>query len=450
MTDARYRFERGVDPQSVMPGLDLATQMILKHCGGHPSKARVAGAMPDARESIPFDLGHVAALTGVTLDEAEIRTILETLGFTLSGKGRKLAVAPPSWRPDVHGPADLVEEVIRIAGLDRVEAVPLPRLHGVTQPVLTERQRRSRRARRALAARGMVEAVTWSFLPRDVARAFGGGADALELSNPISTDLSSMRPSLLPGLVTAVERNRNRGMADVALFELGQAYRGDAETDQFVAAAGVRAGTARVTGSGRHWDGKAEAVSAFDAKADAAAVLAALGVDASKAQITRDAPAWFHPGRSGTLRLGPKAVIAHFGELHPDTLRTLDVAGPVVAFEVFLDALPPEKRKSRARPALAAAELLPVRRDFAFVLDRKVAAGDVVKAAAGADRTLIQQVAVFDVFEGGQLAAEGKKSLAIEVTLQPVTATLTDREIDAVSQKIVADVKKATGGEIRG
>ena len=220
VTDARYRFERGVDPQSVMPGLDLATQMILKHCGGHPSKARVAGAIPDARESIPFDLGRVAALTGVTLDEAEIRTILETLGFTLSGKGRKLAVAPPSWRPDVHGPADLVEEVIRIAGLDRVKAVPLPRLHGVTQPVLTERQRRSRRARRALAARGMVEAVTWSILPRDVARAFGGGADALELSNPISTDLSSMRPSLLPGLVTAVERNRNRGMADVALFEL--------------------------------------------------------------------------------------------------------------------------------------------------------------------------------------------------------------------------------------
>ncbi len=449
VTDARYRFERGVDPQSVVPGLDLATQMILKHCGGHPTKSTMAGKMPDARETIAFDLGRVEKLTGVALTESEIRTILETLGFTLTGKGSKLAVAVPSWRPDVHGSADIVEEVIRIAGLDRVKATPLPRLHGVTQPVLTDRQKRSRRARRALAARGMVEAVTWSFLPRDVATAFGGGADALELANPISTDLSSMRPSLLPGLLTAVERNRNRGASDVALFELGQAYRGDGEADQFIAAAGVRAGSARVSGVGRHWDGQAETVTEFDAKADAVAAIAALGLDPAKAQITRDAPAWFHPGRSATLRLGPKAVLAHFGELHPDTLKALDVTGPVVGFEIFLDALPPEKKKSRARPALASADLLPVRRDFAFVLDRKVAASDVVKAAAGADKALIQSVTVFDVFEGGALAAEGKKSLAIEVTIQPVAATLTDKDIEALSQKIVADVKKATGGEIR-
>ena len=450
VTDARYRFERGVDPQTVMPGLDLATQMILKLCGGTPSKSRVAGGVPDKARSIGFDFARVEKLTGVKLPEGEIKAIFEALGFTITGKGSKLSVGVPSWRPDIHGAADLVEEVIRIAGLDRVTATPLPRLHGVTGPVLTERQKRTRRARRTLAARGMVEAVTWSFLPRHQAEAFGGGSEELELANPISTDLASMRPSLLPGLLAAVERNRNRGMADVALFELGQAYRGDTESDQFIAAAGVRAGTARTTGIGRNWDGKADLANEFDAKADALAVIAALGLDPAKAQITRDCPAWFHPGRSGTLRLGPKAVLAHFGELHPDALKALDVAAPVVAFEIFLEALPPEKKKSRARPQLAAADLLPLKRDFAFVLDRKVAAGEVVKAASGADKALIQSVSVFDVFDGGALAAEGKKSVAIEVTLQPVSATLTDKEIEAISAKIVADVKKATGGEIRG
>ena len=258
-------------------------------------------------------------------------------------------------------------------------------------PCSTEKQKRARRARRTLAARGLVEAVTWSFLPRAQAQAFGGGADAVELANPISTDLSSMRPSLLAGLLTAVERNRNRGFDDVALFELGQAYRGDKPEDQFQSAAGVRAGTAKIAGAGRHWDGKAEDAGVFDAKADAVAVLSALGLDVSKAQITRDAPAWFHPGRSGTLRMGPKMVLAHFGEIHPETLKALDVSAPVAGFEIFLDALPPEKKKSRAKPALAAADLLPVRRDFAFVLEKGVAAGDVIKAAAGADKALISQ-----------------------------------------------------------
>ncbi|MEE8252538.1 MAG: phenylalanine--tRNA ligase subunit beta, partial [Hyphomicrobium sp.] len=233
-------------------------------------------------------------------------------------------------------------------------------------------------------------------------------------------------------------------------FELGQAYRGDSPEDQYLAASGVRSGTARLMGSGRHWDSAAGEVDVFDAKADVFSVIGALGLDPNKAQITRDAPAWFHPGRSGTLRLGPKVVLAHFGEFHPETLRTLDVAPPAVGFEIFLDALPPEKRKSRAKAPLDAADLLPVRRDFAFVLDRSVAAGDVMRAAAGADRALIQDVSVFDVFSGGNLAEEGKKSLAIEVTLQPTVETLTDKDIDAVAQKVIAAVKKATGGEIRG
>jgi phenylalanyl-tRNA synthetase beta chain len=449
VTDARYRFERGVDPASVRPGLDLATGMILKFCGGEASKAKVAGKEPIENRVIPFDFARVVKLTGVKLTDAEISKILKALGFTIEGKSGAAKVTVPTWRPDVHGPADLVEEVVRIAGLDRIPATPLPRLDGVARPVLTEKQKRARRTRRLLAARGFVEAVTWSFIPKDQAARFGGGAPALDLANPISVDLSSMRPGLLPGLLTAVTRNRNRGVSDSALFELGQAYRGEKPEDQYVSAAGVRAGTARLSGSGRRWDGKAEAAGVFDVKADVFAALAALGFDATKAQIARDAPAWYHPGRSGTLKLGPKTVLAHFGEVHPATLAALDVEAPVAAFEIFLDALPPEKKKSRAKPALAASDLLPVTRDFAFIVPKDVAAGDVLKAAAASDKALIQSVSLFDVFEGGSLAAEGKKSIAIEVTIQPATETLTDQAIETITQKIVADVKKATGGELR-
>jgi len=450
VTDARYRFERGVDPESVMPGLDIATQMILKICGGKPSKATVAGRAPDTRQAIVFDLGRVAKLSGLVLPAGEIKTILEALGCVLVGDGDTVEVTPPSWRPDIHGSADLVEEVVRIAGIDRIPATALSRTSGVSRPVLTDTQKRARKARHLLAARGLVEAVTWSFLPRAQADAFAVGASVVELQNPISVDLAAMRPSLLPGLITAIARNRNRGFPDVAMFELGQAYRGDRPEDQYLSAAAVRAGTARPSGSGRNWDGRLDEVSLFDAKSDAVAALAALGVDAAKAQVTRDAPPWYHPGRSGTLRLGPKTVLAYFGEINPRTLAALDVAGPVVACEVFLEALPPEKRKGRAKAPFAQSDLLPVRRDFAFVLDQAVNAGDVVKAALGADKALIAAVSVFDVFEGGALAAEGKKSVAIEVTLQPASETLTDKDIEAISQKVIAEVKKSTGGEIRG
>lgn len=449
VTDARYRFERGVDPATVLPGLDLATDMILKLVGGEPSRARVAGKPPRPDLKIDFDSSLVERLTGLQLKPVAIKTILEALGCEVTGKGTSLKVAVPSWRPDIHGPADLVEEVTRIHGIDKVPSTPLPRLTGVGRPVLTSGQRRASRARRTLAARGLVEAVTWSFIPKSEAHTFGGGETDLALANPISTELSNMRPSLLPGLLTAVQRNRNRGFAEVGLFELGQAYAGAAAADQRIVAAGVRSGTARLLGHGRHWDATAEVVNAFDAKADVAAVLDAVGLDPRRLMIAKDAPAWYHPGRSGVIRLGPKVALAHFGELHPRTLAALDVESPVVGFEVFLDALPPQKKKSRARPPLDQTDLLPVRRDFAFLLDAGVAAGDVVKAAQGADE-LVVDVSVFDVFAGGSLANEGKKSLAIEVTLQPVSATMTDSEIDAVSQKVITAVGKATGGEIRG
>ncbi|MFT3733241.1 MAG: phenylalanine--tRNA ligase subunit beta [Hyphomicrobium sp.] len=449
VTDARYRFERGVDPASERPGLDLATDMIMKFCGGEASKAKVAGKEPIEERVIAFDFAHVEKLSGVKLKDAEISDILKALGFTIAGKPNAAKVTVPTWRPDVHGPADLVEEVVRIAGLDRIPATPLPRDEGITRAVLTEKQKRARRARRLLAARGFVEAVTWSFITKDQAVHFGGGTPALDLANPISVDMSSMRPGLLPGLLTSVTRNRNRGAADVALFELGQAYRGEKPEDQYLSAAGVRAGTAHFTGSGRHWDGNAAPVGVFDVKADVLAALSALGIDPAKAQITRDAPHWYHPGRSGALKLGPKTVLAYFGEVHPATLKALDVEAPVSAFEIFLDALPPEKKKSRAKAPLTASDLLPVTRDLAFIVAKDVAAGDVVKAAVNSDKVLIRAVNVFDVFEGGSLAAEGKKSIAIEVTIQPATETLTDQAIETITQKIITDVKKATGGELR-
>jgi phenylalanyl-tRNA synthetase beta chain len=447
-SDARYRFERGVDPAFIEPGLDLATAMMLEVAGGSPSKARIAGAPPRGATVISFQIKLVEKLCGVALSEVQIRSTLEALGFAIQGKGPTVEVRAPSWRPDIHAAADLVEEVIRIFGLDKVGSAPLSRVSGVARPVLTEGQRRSRRARRTLAGRGMVEAVTWSFIAPDIAKAFGGGQEGLKLANPISSEMSSMRPSLLPGLLAAVHRNRNRGFADIGLFEVGQAYRGAEPDDQFVAASGVRAGAAVLSGSGRHWTGAAKAADVFDAKADVFALLADLGFDATKAQIVREAPAWFHPGRSAALKLGPKTTLAHFGEVHPQTLKTSGIAGPVAAFEVFLGALPQQKRKGLARSAAHAADLLPVRRDFAFVLDAKVPAADVVRAAHAADKKLIAEVSVFDLFEGQSLG-DNKKSLALEVTLQPRERTLTDAEIEAVAAKVIAEVRKATGGEIR-
>jgi phenylalanyl-tRNA synthetase beta chain len=449
VTDARYRFERGVDPASERPGLDLATAMILEFCGGEPSKVKVAGKEPIEERVISFNFGRVEKLSGVKLSDKEINDTLKHLGFAISGKPDAAKVTVPTWRPDVHGPADLVEEVVRIAGLDRIPATPLPRVDGIARSVLTDKQKRARRARRLLASRGFVEAVTWSFIPKEQATHFGGGAPELDLGNPISIEMSSMRPSLLPGLLTAVTRNRNRGASDVALFELGQAYRGEQPADQYLSAAGVRAGTAILSGAGRHWNGNAKSVTAFDVKADVYAALSALGIDPTKAQITREAPHWYHPGRSGALKLGPKAVLAYFGEVHPATLKALDVEAPVSAFEIFIDALPPEKKKSRAKPALAVSDLLPVTRDLAFIVPKDVAAGDVVKAAANADKALVRAVNVFDVFEGGSLAADGKKSIAIEITIQPATETLTDQAIESITQKIISDVRKATGGDLR-
>jgi phenylalanyl-tRNA synthetase beta chain len=448
-SDARYRFERGVDPDFVLPGLELATRMVLDICGGTPSTIGMAGKLPKSNAPFDFPKGLVERLTGIDVPKAEINRILSALGIEKFRKGAAHQLKPPPWRPDLVQAVDVVEEIVRIIGIDRIPATPMPRSAGVARPVLTEAQLRQRCVRRVLAARGLVEAVTWSFISLDQASLFGGGQAELLLTNPISTELAQMRPSLLPGLVTAAQRNRDRSFGDGALFELGQAYRGAKPEDQYVAAAGVRFGLSALAGSGRDWSGNAGAADVFAAKADAVAALASLGLDQASLTVTREAPDWFHPGRSGALKLGPKVTLGVFGELHPDMLAKLRLEAPIAGFELYLDAVLPTKRKSLTRPALDASDLQAVSRDFAFLVNADVVAGDVVRAAAGADRTLVTDVGVFDVFTGKGVP-EGKKSLAIAVTLQPRDKTLTDAEIDVVAAKIVAAVIKTTGGELRG
>ncbi len=434
-----------------MPGLELATRMVIDLCGGTPSEVFLAGEIPHPVEVIEFPVSEVKRLGGIDPSMAEVSEIFAALGFMAKPhrSDGTLSVTVPSWRPATTIKADLVDEVVRIIGVDRVPPAPLTRDPGTLEPLLTLIQNRTRRAKRGLAARGLVEAVTWSFIAHDRAVAFGGGDDALVLANPIAPEMSDMRPSLLPGLIAAAQRNADRGSLDLALFEVGQTYRGDKPEDQVTAAAAIRRGTAGVAGSGRHWSARAAPVGVFDAKADALALLDALGLSADKVQVTSDAPAWYHPGRSGTIRQGPKTVIGTFGEFHPKVLELLDAEGPLAGFEVILEALPaPRAKPTKTKPVLKLSDFQPVKRDFAFVVDRAVAAARIVRAAEGADRKLIAGVSVFDLFEGAAIG-EGKKSVAIEVTLQPSERTLTDQDIEAVSARIIAEVTKATGGALR-
>jgi len=449
-SDARYRFERGVDPAFMLPGLELATRMVLDLCGGTASTVAVAGSGEAADRVIDFPLSELKRLAGVLVPLPEMRRVLERLGFFVAGQGERVKIAVPPWRPDVHGKADIVEEVVRILGVDRVPATTFDRGEAPRKPVLTPIQQRTRKAKRALAARNLVEAVTWSFIAKPQAELFGGGKPELTLANPIAADLSDMRPSLIPGLVTAAQKNADRGFPDVALFEVGQIFRGDAPADQVTAAAGVRRALAKPSGIGRHWSKRDGEVDAFDAKADALAVLAAAGAPAQALQIVSGGPAWFHPGRSGTIQIGPQNVLGHFGELHPRALEALDAEGPLVAFEVILERIPePRTKATRAKPMLELSPFQPVERDFAFVVERRIKAVDIVRAAQSADRKLIASVNVFDVYEGAGIEP-GKKSIAVAVTIQPRERTMTESEIDALAGKIVGEVAKRTGGVLRG
>ncbi|SEO75536.1 phenylalanyl-tRNA synthetase beta subunit [Salinihabitans flavidus] len=440
-SDARYRNERGIDPEFNMEGHALATRMILDLCGGEASEVVVAGKVPDTSRAYRLDTARVQSLVGMDIPADQQRKTLEALGFTLEGDMAHV----PSWRPDVQGEADLVEEVARIASLTKLEGKPLPRTHpGVPRPILTDKQKREQTARRTAAALGYNECVSYSFIDAASAALFGGGGAATMLENPISSEMSHMRPDLLPGLLQAAARNQARGFMDLALFEVGAAFHGGEPEDQHLQVSGLLVGR---TGP-KDVHGQSRSVDLFDSKADAEAILSAIGAPA-KVQILRGAEEWWHPGRHGRICLGPKKVLGVFGELHPKVLSALDVKGPAVAFTLYPENVPLPRRKSATRPALHLHDLQAVERDFAFVVDTEVEALTLINAAAGADRTLIEDVRLFDEFIGGSLGA-GKKSLAITVRLQPVEKTLKEAEIEAVAARIVDKVTKATGGVLRG
>lgn len=443
-SDARYRFERGVDPAFTLDGLDLATQMILDLCGGEASDIAADGAPIDTTRAYKLDPARVISLVGMDIPEAEQRRTLEALGFTLNGN----MATPPSWRPDVLGEADLVEEVARVASLTKLQGKPLPRRQsGVPKPILTPLQVRERAARRTIAALGYNECVTYSFIDQAAATLFGGGSDAVRVDNPISSEMTHLRPDLLPGLLRAAARNQARGFMDLALFEVGPAFHGGEPGEQHLQAAGLLIGSS----APRDPHGSRRSVDLFDAKADAEAVLAAIGAPA-RVQISRKAAGWWHPGRSGVIGLGPN-VMATFGEVHPKVLQALDIKGPAVAFTVLVANVPLPKVKTPTKPALTLSDLQAVDRDFAFVVDKGVEALTAVNAAIGADKVLIESVRVFDQFTGDKAEAQmgaGKKSIALTVRLQPTEKTLTEGDIEAVSAKIIEKVSKATGGTLRG
>ena len=433
-SDARARFERGVDPASVVSGIEAATRMILELCGGEASELVIAGDIPSPARTIGFRPARVEALGGIDVPAVEQERILSRLGFQIQGtEADRWQVAPPSWRPDIDGEADLVEEVLRISGYDAITSTPLPRAPGVARPTATPEQLIERKARRAAAGRGLNEAVTWSFISEAEAQPFG--ASKWVLTNPISEEMKVMRPSLLPGLLAAAKRNMARGAESVRLFEVGRRYLADQERPTLALVLAGQCGP-------RHWrSGKAGGFDAFDAKAEALAVLAASGAPVDNLQIMGVADGVYHPGRSGRLSLGPKNVLAEFGMLHPRLLKAFDLDGPVAAAEIFLDSIPQKRSIGSMRGAYAPPALQAVKRDFAFLVPEQVAADALLRAVRGADKAVIASASLFDVFTG-QGVPEGEKSLAVEVTLQPAEKSFTEAELKAISERIVASAAK--------
>lgn len=449
-SDARTRFERGVDPDFMDDGLALLTDLILAGCGGEASEVVRAGSPPQAVSRIAYDPELAERLGGVAIPAEEQRRILEALDFVASPDWQ---VTAPLRRHDIEGAPDIVEEVVRIYGLDNIASVALPRSDGVARPTATAEQVLERRLRRAAAARGLNEAVTWSFLPESDALHFAGdGSDLWLLANPISEDMKAMRPSLLPGLLAAAKRNVDRGAASIRLFEIGRRYlRGEnGMSDERLALGIILAGDKAARGwDRRSFDGKAVPFDAFDAKAEALALLSEAGAPVDSLQVMGEAGEQFHPGQSATFRLGPKNVLARFGMLHPQTLAAFDIEVPVAAVELFIDAIPRRKGAAAfARPAYSPPALQTVTRDFAFLVPHDLPAGDLLRAVRGADKTNIVDARIFDIFVG-QGVPEGHKSLAVEVTLQPGDKSYTEEELKAISEKVVAAAGKQ-GAELRG
>jgi phenylalanyl-tRNA synthetase beta chain len=444
LSDARYRFERGIDSGFCEDGLAFATQLILDLCGGTPGPVIQAGKAPDTRRTLTLRPSRCESLGGVVVAADEQARILTALGFGVTQTGDTLSVIPPSWRDDIEGEADLVEEVLRIHGLDSIVPVSMA-VEGLPPLAISPAQKRLTQLKRLLAGRGLFEAVTWSFLAKADAVAFGGGQEELAVVNPIAADLDHMRPSALPNLLAAASRNRARGVASPALFEAGPGFVSARPDGQRTIIVGVRVGEAVE----RNWRGTTRPVDAFDAKTDLFAALRLLGLNPDGMPLTRDAPAWFHPGQSGSVKLGPKQVLGHFGLLHPEVAERYDLDAPVAVFELHLDAVPlPKAKAGRARPMLKTSAFQAVQRDFAFLVDKSVEVETLLRAVRTADKALISSVALFDVY-AGKGVPEGQKSIALSVTLTPMDRTLTDAEIETVATAITSAVAKATGGTLR-
>ncbi|MDH3664473.1 MAG: phenylalanine--tRNA ligase subunit beta, partial [Alphaproteobacteria bacterium] len=443
-SDARTRFERGLDPAMVLSGAEYATRLIQELCGGEASQLVVAGSVPGLRPPFPFRISQMERLAGIVLDEEFIETRLKALGFQVESiDDETIQVVPPSWRHDVRMEADIVEELARLQGLERIPPMPVRRTTAVSEPILAPEQRMRSIARRTLAARGISEAATWSFVEPALAKRFGN--DGIRLRNPINSELSALRPSILPNLLQAAGRNRNRGIESVALFESGPRFYGDQPGEQEVTIGGIRVGPNHE----RHWATPARDVDVFDARADALAVLHACKVNPEGVRVVAEGPSHYHPGRKGRLMLGPKTVLAEFGEIHPAIVNKLDLGTRAVGFEVFLDRLPkPKKKKNCTRPVLKASNFPPVDRDFAFVVGEDVPAESLMNAVRSADKALIQDVSLFDVYQGVGLE-NGKKSLALAVRLQSMDRTLSENEIEAAVKKITSAATKATGATLR-
>ncbi|WP_438993195.1 phenylalanine--tRNA ligase subunit beta [Pseudemcibacter sp.] len=444
-SDARYRFERGVDPATVTDGIELATRLIMDMCGGEPSDVYLAGEVPVISKTLTMRPERVNELGGVDIEKTEIISILERLGFDVVDSGATLSVTTPSWRCDIDREPDLVEEVLRIHGYDKIRVEPLPVSSRDIVTGLNPMQRRIRMAKRTAAGLGLREAVTWSFLSSDQARIFGELPASLILDNPVSAEMDAMRPNLLPNLITAAGRNIDRGFKNVAIFEAGNQFHSDKPDGQQFVLAGIRRGD----NHDRHWKNNPEAIDVYDAKADAIAVLNAIGVNADNAQIVAEAPDWYHPGRSGVIRLGPKNIMAYFGEIHPSVLKKLDVKGPLVGFEIMLGNIPlPRSKSGNSRGPLRSSDFQAVERDLAFVVDKDLPAEQIFKIVGSADKKLIDQINVFDVYWGKGID-DDKKSIAVNFRMQPMDKTMTDEEIEALRQKVIDLVAKKAGGTLR-
>lgn len=444
-SDARYRFERGIDPAFTLWGAEFATQLVLEFCGTPETRVstlEIAGSVPERKILITLDAAKCLQRVGVDVPLSEQEKILKDLGFDVTINKNGLVVSPPTWRPDIEGSADLVEEIIRIKGYEHISATPLQRLSAVTTSAIDASDVRANAARRALASQGLLEAITWSFMPSHLAEKFSVLDDTLRLKNPISSDLDVMRPTVLGNLLLAAKRNADRGFIDAGLFEIGPLFKNSTPDGQITLASVLRTGM-----TPRHWSTQSRKLDAYDAKADAIAALAACGAPVHSLQITTDAPAWYHPGRSGVLRLGP-TVLAFFGELHPELLSTIGLDGAAVAAEIFFANIPQSRTTTTAKPLLKLESLQSIARDFSFVVDRNMTAAKLINAIKGAAKNLIRDVTVFDVYEGEHVTAD-KKSIALSVVLQPIDKTLTDLEIETISARITESVTKATGATLR-